>query len=128
VARKRAKGTELAVFSRREAKLNRVIFIVLNSKKQLTSYDTYLEIRRIKGFRHVKWQSVDRRLKALFEQHWIIQDGVKPAKAHFLSPLYTLSIRAQVALALNRVDLNVFIQIAQKNDLQIIVDILTVYV
>ena len=72
----------------------------------------YLEIRWIKGFRHVKGQSVDRRMKALCEQGWIMKYGVRPAKAHFLSPLYALSIRSTTALTLNKTDLNVFIQVA----------------
>jgi len=84
VTRKRCKGTELKVFSGREAKLNRVIFMILDSKNLLASYSMYLEIRRIKGFRHVKRQSVDRRMKALCEQGWVMKRGVRPAKAHFL--------------------------------------------
>lgn len=127
MARKRGKGTELDVFSGREAKLNRVIFVILDFKKLLTSYDMYLEIRRIKGFRHTKWQSVDRRMKALCTQHWIVKDDARPAKAHFLSPLYTLSIRAQAALSLNKTDLNVFIQVAKEIELEIVVDVLSVY-
>ena len=114
------------MFSGREARLNRVIFMVLDSKKLLTSYGMYLEIRRIKGFRHVKWQSVDRRMKALCEQGWIVKYGVRPAKAHFLSPLYALSIRAQTALALNKTDLNTFIQVAPEIELEIIVDVLSI--
>ena len=66
--------------------------MILDSKNLLTSYDMYLEIRRIKSFRHVKRQSVDRRMKALCEQGWTVKYGVRPAKAHFLSPLYALSI------------------------------------
>jgi hypothetical protein len=81
---KRAKGTEPEVFSGREAKLNFVRFAVLNLKKLMTSYDMYLEIRRIKGFRHVKQQSIDKRMKALCTQGWIIKYGVRPAKDHFL--------------------------------------------
>jgi len=87
----------------------------------------YLEIRRIKGFRHTKRQSVDRRMKALYKHGWIVKSGVRPSKAHFLSPLYTLSTRAQTALALNKTDLNVFIQIAKESELDIIVDVLSVY-
>jgi hypothetical protein len=127
MARKKSRGTELKVFSGREARLNRVIFMILDSKKHLTSYDMYLEIRRIKGYRHVKRQSVDRRMKVLCEQHWIVKDGVKLAKAHFLSPLYALSIRAQAALTVNGTDLNNFIQIAPENDLQVVINILSVY-
>ena len=127
MTRNKGKGTKLKVFSGREASLNRVIFLILDSKKLLTTYDMYLEIRRIKGYRHTKRQSVDRRMKALYQQGWLERKGIRPAKAHFPSPLYALSIRAQVALALNRTDLNVFIQIAPENDLQIFVDVLTVY-
>ena len=36
MARKKRKGTELKVFSGREARLNRVIFMVLDSKKLLS--------------------------------------------------------------------------------------------
>jgi DNA-binding Lrp family transcriptional regulator len=125
--RKRRIGTPLKVFSGREAKLNRVIFMILDAKKGLTSYGMYLEIRRIKGFRHVKRQSVDRRMKALCEQGWIRKYGVRPAKAHFLSPLYALSVRAQVALCLNKTDLNLFIQVANEIELKTVVNILSVY-
>ena len=93
----------------------------------MTSYDMYLEIRRIKGYRHVKRQSVDRRMKTLCEQGWIVKDGVRPAKAHFLSPLYALGIRAQAALALNKTDLDIFIQVAKDSELEVIVDVLSVY-
>lgn len=86
----------------------------------------YLEIRRIKGFRHAKRQSIDRRMKTLCEQDWIVKCGVRPAKAHFLSPLYTLSIRAKAALTLNKTDLNFFIQAAEESELEIIIDMLSV--
>ncbi len=127
LARKKGKCTELDVFSGREDRLNRVIFVVLDAKNPLTSYDMYLEIRRIKGFRHVKWQSVDRRMKILCEQGLIDKYGVRPAKAHFLSPLFALSIRAQAALSLNKTDLNVFIQVAKENELEIIVNVFSIY-
>lgn len=100
--------------------------MVLDSKNLLTSYDMYLEIRRIKGFRHTKRQTVDRRMKALCEQGWIVKYGVRPAKAHFLSPLYTLSIRAQAALTLNKTDLNVFIQAAPETQLQMLIEALSI--
>jgi hypothetical protein len=127
MTQKRCEGTKLDVFGGREAKLNRIIFQILDSENLLTSYDMYLEIRRIKGFRHVKWQSVDRRMKALCEQGWIVKYGVRPAKAHFLSPLFALSIRAQAALSLNKTDLNLFIQVAKENELEKIVDVLSIY-
>lgn len=69
---------------------------------------------------------MNRRVKALFEQGWIVKRGVKPTKAHFLSPLYALSIRAQAALALNKADLNIFINVALESKLEIIVDVFSI--
>jgi hypothetical protein len=54
------------------------------------------------------------------------EHGVRPAKVHFLSPLYALSIRAQATFALNKTDLNVFVQIAKEIELEIIVDVLSI--
>jgi hypothetical protein len=116
-------GYRTQVFSGREARLNHVIFLILDSKKPLTNYDMFLEIRRIKGFRHVKRQSVDRRMKALCEQGWIVKYGVRPAKAHFLPRSMHLSIRAQAALTLNKTDMNVFIQVAPEIELEIILEV-----
>ncbi len=118
---RRHKETTLEVFSGRQAKLNFIIFSILSSKKHLTSYDTYLEIRSIKGFRHTKRQCIDRRLKMLCQQGWLDKDGVRIAKAHFPSPLYKLSIRAQAALSLKKVDLNDFLQTAPEVNLQMLI-------
>jgi len=126
MGRKRGKGTELAVFSGRQAKLNLIIFLILSSNKLLTSYDIYLKIRGIKGYRHTKRQSVDRRVKALCQQGWLQKGGIRPAKAHFLSPLYKLSIRAQAALVLSKKDLDCFLQTAPETNLQMLIDTLTI--
>jgi hypothetical protein len=66
-------------------------------------------------------------MKTLCEQGWIVKRGVRQAKAHFLSPLYMLSIRAQAAISLNKTDLNAFIRVAQEIELEIIVDVLSIY-
>jgi hypothetical protein len=126
VTRKRAKGTELAVFSGRQAKLNLMIFLILSSNKFLTSYGIYLKIRSIKGYRHTKRQSVDRRVKVLCQQGWLQKEGIRPAKAHFLSPLYKLSIRAQAALILSKKDLNCFLQTAPETNVKMLIDTLSI--
>jgi hypothetical protein len=71
------KSIGLPVFRGTKAKLNRTILEVLRAKKHLASYDTYLEIRRIKGHRHYKYQAVDRRMKKLYDEHWILKNGTK---------------------------------------------------
>ncbi|MCW4009162.1 MAG: hypothetical protein NWF05_00890 [Candidatus Bathyarchaeota archaeon] len=127
MARNKSKGTLLRVFSGREARLNRVIFLILCTKQLLTSYEMYLEIRKVKGFRHIKRQNVDRRIKALHEQYWLKIDRVKPAKAHFLSPVYKLTIRAIAAMELNKKNLNEFLQTAPDEQLQKLSEVLSAY-
>jgi hypothetical protein len=114
------------VFSGRQAKLNFIIFLILSSNKLLTSYDVYLKIRGIKGYRHTKRQCVDRRVKALCQQGWLKKEGIKPAKAHFLSPLYKLSFRAQAALVLSKKDLNCFLLTAPETNLQMLIEALSI--
>jgi hypothetical protein len=126
VVREQIKTTKLGVLSGRQAKLNHIIFLVLYPKKLLTSYDIYLEIRGIKGYRHVKRQSVDRRIKALCLQGWLQKEGIRLAKAHFSSPLYKLSIRAQAALVLSKKNLNDFLQTAPETNLQMLIDALSI--
>ena len=58
-------------------------------------------------------------MKFLCEKGWIVKYQVRPAKAHFLSPLYALNIRAQAALTLNKTDLKVFIQYATEIEIEI---------
>jgi hypothetical protein len=108
------KDTTLSVFKGREARLNRVIFTILDAKKLLTSYDMYLEIRRNKGFRHTKYPSVDRRMKALQQQHWISRKGTRRTKPGFNSPFYELSSRGQTATEIDRVNMNDFLKNAEE--------------
>ncbi len=117
-------GIKLEVFSGKQAKLNRIIFLVLLCKGLLTSYETYKEIRSIKGFRHVNRQNVDRRMKALYEQRWLEVTGTKLAKAHFKQPLYKLGDNAEAALELSKKDFNVSLKISSKDELRKLVEAL----
>jgi predicted transcriptional regulator len=114
VERSKRNCGRISVFKGREAKLNRVIFRILDAKELLTSYDMYLEIRRIKGFRHTKYPSIDRRMKALRQQHWIAQKGTRRTKAGSNSPLYELTVRAQAALKLDDINMNDLVRTAQE--------------
>lgn len=93
----------------------------------MTSYDIFLAVRNIKGFRHSKRQNVDRRLKALHHQGWLKTQGTKTAKAHFQSPLYKLSIRAEAALELARKELDTFLLKAPEDQIEQFVKSLRMY-
>jgi hypothetical protein len=108
------KNTRLSVFKGREARLNRVIFMILDAKKLVTSYDMFLKIRRIKGFRHTKYSSVDRRMKALQQQHWITRKGTRRTKPGSDSPFYELSSQGQTAIEIDKVNMNDFLKNAKE--------------
>jgi len=124
LAKRDGKGTPLKLFSGKEAKLNHIILLILLYKSQLTSYETYKEIRAVKGFRHVNRQNVDRRIKALHEQGYLEVTGTKPAKAHFQQPLYKLSDYAEAALELSKKDWNVTLKKSSKEELRKLIDLL----
>lgn len=74
----------------------------------------YLEIRRIKGFRHTKYPSVDRRIKALQKQHWITRKGTRRTKPGSDSPLYELSSQGQTAIEIDKVNMDDFLKNAKE--------------
>lgn len=108
MAPKKCKGTRLEVFSDKAAPLNRLIFEIFRAKK-LASYDTYLEVRRVREFRHKKYQTVDRRMKALYEQGWLILDGTKTTQPGTEAPLYRLSSKGYTAIELDRISMDTFL-------------------
>jgi tRNA U38,U39,U40 pseudouridine synthase TruA len=109
MTREQSKGTDLPVFRGTKAKLNRAIFEVLRVKT-LASYDAYLEIRRMKGHRHYKYQVIDRRLKRLYEERWILKNGTKKTKPGTDTPLYELSLRGQTALEMDKTSRSRFLR------------------
>ena len=120
---------KLEVFSGRQARLNCVIFLILYpEEKRLASYDIFKEVRATKGFRHKGKQNVDRRVRALFKQHWLETEGTRPIRPHFsLSPLYKLSVRGRTALELSKKDLNSFLLTAPEDQLQKLTEALKMY-
>ncbi|MCW3983631.1 MAG: hypothetical protein NWE96_06500 [Candidatus Bathyarchaeota archaeon] len=127
MVREHSKCTKLEVFSGRQAKLNFVIFLILYPEgKLLASYDIYREVHATRGFRRRGKQNVDRRVKALFQQGWLEDEGTRETKPHFLSTLYKLSERGRAALELRR-DLNLFLETAPKDQLKKVVDAFKMY-
>jgi hypothetical protein len=119
------KGTKLKVFSGREERLNRAIFLILHRDGILTRYDLFKQIRSIKGFRHTKIQVLYRRVDALFQQGWLDTHGVRITKALFSSPLYQLNVRALAAMEFDKTDLNELLQTASKEQIQKLINALS---
>lgn len=109
MVREQSKSIDLPIFRGTKAKLNRAIFEVLRAKR-LASYDAYLEIRRMKGHRHYKYQVIDRRLKRLYDERWIFKNGIKKTQPGTNSPIYELSLRGQTALEMDKTSRSRFLR------------------
>jgi len=96
------KGSELSMFKGKAVRLNRVILLILNSKKLPAKYDVFIEIRSIKGFKHEDSKTVYRRMEALNQEGWITQKGKRQAKPGWPSELYELPLRGKAALKLDQ--------------------------
>ena len=120
---RKCKGTKLRVFSGKEATLNRVILLILRSKKLLAKYDVFLEIRKIKGFKHEASKTVYRRIDALNQDGWIAQKGTRPGKVRGESMLYELTPKGKAALKLNEKSIDEFLETATNEQLIKFVDL-----
>jgi DNA-binding PadR family transcriptional regulator len=105
------------VFSGKEARLNRVILLILRSKKPLTKYDVFLEIRNTKGFKHKDSKTVYRRMDALNKEGWIAKKGTRPAKVQGESILYEVTMKGKAALKLDQKNIEDFFQTATDEQL-----------
>ena len=117
MARKTPKGTPLKVFSGKEASLNRVILKILESKNPLITYDIWLNLRVIKGFRNTAAKTVYRRVNSLEDQGWIEQSGIRQAKPGWDSALYSLTMKGRAVLMLDEVSIEGFIREATDEQL-----------
>lgn len=114
MAKGKAKSGRLSVFKGREAKLNKAIFHILALKSPLTIYEVCKEVKTQKGLKHTKYTNVNRRVGALEDLGYLEKVGTRKTQAGFQAVLYQLTSRAYLALLLNQVNLDKFIQTASK--------------
>ena len=110
MAWKKHKGTDLSVFKGREAKLNRAIFQILATKGPQTIYGIHKNAKTYTDLKQAKYTNVLRRVKALQELGFIQKVGLVKTQAGFEAALYEVTERAYLAILLNRVDIEEFIQ------------------
>ena len=106
MAKSKRKTAELSVFKGREAKLNHAIFQILTLKGPLTIYSIHKEVKNRRRLRHVRYASVNKRVRALQESRYIKKTGAKKTKAGFEASIYELTARAYLAILLNPINLD----------------------
>ncbi len=119
---KKCKGTPLKVFSGKEAKLNRIILLLI-LLKVLTKHEAFLEVRRIKGCRHKTSGTVGRRINALSEGGYITSIGTRPSKIQGECEVYGITLKGQAALRFDKKSNQKFLDTANNQELSTFLDV-----
>ena len=107
------KSGRLQVFKGREAKLNHTIFQILALKGPQTIYDIHKQVKTRRRRRHIRYASVNKRVRSLEKSGYIKKIGTKKTKAGFEASIYELTPKAYLALLLSQINLDHFIKEAE---------------
>jgi len=100
----------IAVFKGRDARLNKAIFWILAQQGSLTIYDIWRKMRTQRDFAYIPYNTVNRRVRALEEQGSVEKIGERKTKTGFVAMLYQLTARAYLAILIDKIDLDIFIE------------------
>jgi DNA-binding PadR family transcriptional regulator len=117
VERSKRNCGRISVFKGQEATLNFAVFHILSLKGPQTIYEIFKEVKAYKGLRHTKYTNVNRRVRMLEEDGYIEKVGARKTQAGFQAALYQLTARAYLAILLNKVNLDNFIQKASEKSI-----------
>jgi len=106
VPRRNKKTGRISVFKGRKAKLNRAIFYILAGKGPHTIYDIHRALKTQRRLRHIRYPSVNRRVRSLEEKGYIKKIGIKKTKTGSEAIIYELTARAYLAILLNSINLD----------------------
>jgi DNA-binding PadR family transcriptional regulator len=105
VPRRRGTNGRISVFKGRKAKLNHIIFQILALKGPKTIYDIHKIVKTQKKLKHVRYSSLNKRVRSLEKSGYIKKFGVKETKAGFEATMYDLTAKAYLATLLNTINL-----------------------
>ena len=103
---KKIRGTELAVFKGREAKLNRAIFQSISTNGSQTIYELYKNVRTFRGLKNTHYANVNKRVRSLEQLGYLKKLKTQSTKAGFKTIIYELTNRAHLALVLNAINID----------------------
>jgi len=106
VPRRKKQSGRISVFKGRKAKLNHAIFHILAGKGPHTIYDIHKTVKTQRKLRHVRYASVNKRVRSLEETGYIKKIGVKKTKTGSQAIIYDLAARAYLAMLLNSIKLD----------------------
>jgi len=100
----------ISIFRGRDARLNKAIFWILAQQGSLTIYDIWRKLRAQRDFAYTQYNTVNRRVRALEEHGYVEKIGERKTKTGFVAVLYQLTTRTYLAIVLDRIDIDDFIE------------------
>ena len=110
MARIKHETVKLSVFKGKEAKLNRAIFQVLAQKSPQTAWEIFNQLTKQKHLSDLKYWVLIRRIKKLQESDFILKVGETKTMPGTETGQYQLTPRAELAIVLDQVDLDKYIE------------------
>jgi len=107
----------ITLFKGREARLNKAILWILALQTPLTIYDIWRKLRDQRDFTYIRYPIVNRRVRALAQQGLVEKIGERRTKTGFLAALYQLTARAYLAIVLDKINLDDFIEKAPEDSI-----------
>jgi len=107
----------ITVFKGRDERLNKAIFFILAQQSPLTICDIWRRLRTQRDFACIPYNTVNRRVRALEEHGYIEKSGERKTKTGFAAILYQLTARAYLAILLDKIDLDNFIEKAPESSI-----------
>lgn len=107
-------GVRLSVFKGRTRQLTKAIFWTLARRGPSTAYDIYKEVRKRRRLGHTRYPVVNHRVRMLEELGYVEKIGARRTKVGFKASLYQLKSKAYLAIILDQINLDDFIEEANE--------------
>jgi DNA-binding PadR family transcriptional regulator len=107
----------LSIFKGREARLNRMILLFLCRECCLNIWQVYKRVRETRGFRHLRYHVINRRIRDLEQEGFIEVTAVREMPQGQKVKYYQPTAKTYLAFLLNSVNLDQLIQSVDNTDI-----------
>ncbi len=107
----------LSVFKGIEARLNRIILLILGRECCLNIWQVYKRVRETRGFRHLRYHVINRRIRDLEQEGFIEVTMVKETPQGQKVKYYQPTTKTYLAFLLDAINLDQLIQSANNTDI-----------
>jgi len=114
---KRNEKSKLSLFKGREARLNKIILLILGRECCLNIWQVYKRVSETRGFRHTRYHVINRRIRDLEQEGFIEVTMVKETPQGQKVKYYQPTTKTHLAFLLNTINLDQLIQSANNTEI-----------